>query len=121
MFGRCGGGGRRVAARHSAPLIAVLTTVTRSNSVELVDVSQGGARIMAGLLPPSGDEVMVTIDTVRAYGTIVWSRRGECGLQFDPPLSDDDIDQLDALAAPARKMPLGLKTAMDHWTEGFAR
>ena len=120
-FGKSAGGGRRSAARASAPLMAVLTTLIRSRSAVLVDVSSTGARVRATDLPAMGDEVIVHIDRVEAFGSVVWSDSGECGIVFDPPLDPDDEDYLRNLVAAARGLPPDIRAAFENWVVGAGR
>ena len=104
-FGRRSGGGRRRAARESLPLIAVFTTLTRSHSAELVDISPMGARLQGSELPGDGEEeVVLCVDRVRAFGRVVWASGDEFAMVFDDPLDDEYVDALrdaiDGLASP---------------------
>src|SRR5687767_11360865 len=90
-FGRCGGGGRRGFARQTGPLGAVVSTVTCSRSAVLLDVSRTGARVEGEDLPGPGDELFVTIEYVRAFGTVQWSHGGQVGIRFESPLDSEDV------------------------------
>src|SRR5918993_3297005 len=120
-FGKSVGGGRRCAARASAPLTAVLTTLAGSRSAVLVDVSSTGARVRATDLPVMGDEVIVHIDRVEAFGSVVWSDSGECGIVFDPALGPDDEEYLRNLVAAARGLPPDIRAAFENWVIGAGR
>jgi|SRR5687768_9492268 len=120
-FGKSVGGGRRCAARASTPLIAVLTTLVSSRSAVLVDVSSTGARVRATDLPSMGEEVIVNIERVQAFGTVVWSDSGECGIVFDPPLDADDEEYLRNLVAAARGLPPDIRAAFENWVAGAGR
>ena len=120
-FGKCKGGGRRLAARETATLITIYTTVTHSHAAFLVDVSQTGARLRGDILPEKSDEIMLSIDAVRAFGTVIWSRRGECGVAFDSPLEAEDVELLRERVAKAAGFAPEVKAAMDDWTMGLAR
>ena len=79
-FGKCQGGGRRSAARTEGPLIAVFTTLRESHSAVLADVSSTGARLRGPQLPPMGEELLLSIGVVRAFGSVIWSESEECGV-----------------------------------------
>ena len=120
-FGKRKGGGRRRAAREEAPLTAVFTTVTHSHSALLLDVSYTGARLGGDYLPSKGEEVMLTVEKVRAFGTVVWSRRGECGVRFDLPLEPLDIHDLRQKVRERGGLPREVRDALEDWTVGLAR
>ena len=121
VFGMRGGGGRRSAAREVTPLTAVYTTVTRSMAAELVDVCCTGARLRCQYVPRKNEELLVSVGTVRAFGTVAWSRRNECGVWFECPLTEEDVQQLRDKAREGRGMTLDAKEALDAWTLGTAR
>ena len=121
MFGKRNGGGRRSVAREITPLTAVFTTVTKSMAAELVDICCTGARLRCNCVPDKGEELMLSVGTVRVFGTVAWSRRNECGISFESSLSDEDVQQLRQKASEARGMTLAAKEAFDAWTLGMAR
>ena len=120
-FGKSVGGGRRSAARASAPLIAILTTLVGSRSAVLVDVSSSGARVRGADLRAMGDELVVNIDRVQAFASVVWSDSGECGIVFEPALQPDDEEYLRNLVAAARGLPPDIRAAFENWVVGAGR
>jgi hypothetical protein len=121
-FGRCGGGGRRSAARESAPLIAVCTTVTASHQATLIDVSNSGARLHCNrVVPQQGEELLVTVEGIRAFGRVIWSYKNLCGVAFDNPLDAEQVDFLRKRVASSAGFTPEMKAALDEWTIGVAR
>lgn len=121
-FGKCGGGGRRSAAREPAPLIAVFTTVTHSYPATLVDVSSSGARLHCSrFVPEVGEEILVAVERVRAFGRVTWCYQGQCGVAFDTPLTSGDVDFLRRRVASSAGFTPEMKAALDEWTLGIAR
>ena len=120
-FGRCGGGGRRRAARASTPLIALITTVANAHSAILVDLSPTGARVRGEDLPETADELMFAVEKVRAFGKVAWNAGGECGIEFDGPLPPADVHAVRQAAAATAGLGAELKAAMDDWAVGLAR
>ena len=112
-FGKRLGGGRRSAARSAGPLIAVFTTLKHSHSAELADVSSTGARLRGPQLPDMGEELLLSIDVVRAFGSVIWSEAGECGVSFDCLLTPDEQQVLRERVADAHGLP-GRSTATTH-------
>ena len=120
-FGKSRGGGRRSSERAAAPLLASITTLTRSHSAVVVDVSTSGARLHGSDLPEMGEELVVNIDGVQAFGTVVWSDQGEAGIEFDSPLSVEEHTLLQQQVTLTRGLPPEMKTAFESWVIGCAR
>jgi len=117
-FGKCAGGGRRAAPREAAPLLAVYTTVTRSHSALLVDVSSSGARLRTPHLPEDGDELFVTIAKVKTFGTVAWVRESEFAIAFDELLDADELASLRLNVRTSFGLPPDVKAALDDWVLG---
>lgn len=120
-FGKCKGGGRRSAPRSSAPLIAIVTTLTASHSAVLLDVSATGARLQGPDLPQTGEDLFVSIERVVAFGTVVWAKESVRGIAFDEPLNPRDEQQLRQRVSQAHGLPPEIKAAFDDWVLGVAR
>ena len=120
-FGKSEGGGRRSTARAAAPLTVVLTTLANSRSAILANVSSTGARVRAHDLPKMGEDVVVNIDHIHAFGTVAWSDSGECGIAFDPPLDRADESYLCEKVTVARGLPADMRAAFDNWVTGAGR
>ena len=121
-FGKCNGGGRRSAARSAAPLIVVFTTRTQHHSAELADVSSSGARLRGADLPPMGEDLVLAIDEgIKAFGKVVWCDHGECGIEFDEPISAASESLLRQKVCLARGLPPDMKVAFDNWVLGCGR
>ena len=118
MFGKRLGGGRRAAERAHGSLTVVATTVTKSVAVELLDMSTTGARLKGNYLPDKHEELMVSIGTLKAFGTVAWSRGTECGVNFDLPIGEREVDTVREAVAERRGISLEMKSALDAWTVG---
>lgn len=121
VFGKCSGGGRRSAVRRTAPLIAILSTLTENHTAVLIDVSETGVRVRGDDLPLEGDELIITIEGVRSFGTVSWTMDGECGIAFDAPLPARDVAVLCQKAATGRGISPEARAAFEDWTLGLAR
>ena len=93
-FGKSKGGGRRSAPRVKAPVLAVLSTVTEDYRAAVINVSGIGARLSAPQLPTDNEEVIFRADNVQAFGHVVWSHDGQCGVSFEGPISASEVDRL---------------------------
>jgi hypothetical protein len=120
-FGKCKGGGRRSSARERAPLIAVFSTLARSHDSVLVDISRTGARLSGDDLPELGEEFILTIEGIRAFGSVVWSAAGQCGVVFDGPLPAGDVESVRHKVSRLGGFTPRMKAAFDDWMLGFAR
>ena len=117
-FGKCLGGGRRAAPREATPLMAVYTTVTRSHSALLVDVSSTGARLRTPVTPEEGDELFVTIGRVKAFGTVAWVRDSHFAMAFDVLLEADELDLLRENVRTSFGFSPDVKAAIADWLTG---
>lgn len=104
-FGKSNGGGRRKALRAATPLLAVIATVGYERRVGVVNVSTYGIQLTSPDLPTDGEIVMFRSDTVQAFGRVVWTRPGQCGVLFDEPISARQVEQLRREANLAASLP----------------
>lgn len=93
-FGKAGGGGRRKAARASAPLLAVVSTVGSDRRVGLINVSSRGVRLSAPDLPEEGEDVIFQAECVQSFGRVVWCGDGQCGIAFEAPIMAEQVERL---------------------------
>lgn len=120
-FGKSGGGGRRRAPRAAAPLLAVYTTVSKSHEVVLVDVSNTGARLSGPNLPEAGEQLFVSVENIRAFGTVVWVEVPQFAVEFDTPLSPDDLGILTSKVKQGMGFSPEERAAIEGWILGVHR
>jgi len=120
-FGNSMGGGRRSAPRTPAPLIARISTLSKTVSAQLIDVSSTGARLRGTDLPPRRADVLVSVEGLKAFGAIMWADGEERGVKLDPPLQAGEVLMLRHRVLEARGVSPELKAAMDDWELGMAR
>ena len=106
-FGRSKGGGRRSEQREQAPLTAVFTSACKSDSAELMDFSATGARLRGDFLPDKGEEVLLSVETLKVFGVVAWAKRNECGIAFDHVLTPDDVNRVRS-QLPRRRRLFGM-------------
>lgn len=123
QFGRCGGGGRRIDARESAPLPAMVTTLSNSHPAVLVNISRTGAQLRGSNLPHAGEELLIKMGSLQAFATVAWSRGDHCGVEFECRIAVHELQQLRREASTTSLMRLSPeeKLALDDWTIGLAR
>jgi hypothetical protein len=99
----------------------MVTTFTGSHEAHLIDISQTGARLSGNDLPNEGDELILVVETVRAFGCVAWKHDDECGIAFDGPLPAMDIEILRHKAARGSGLTPYERAAFEDWTLGLAR
>ena len=94
--------GRRTNQRARLQLAAMLEGTTRAYRVLLRNLSATGAMLEGEELPPPGRMVALKRPDLDAFGTVVWTENGRCGLHFDERL---DLEQVISLARAAPERP----------------
>lgn len=87
----------RTAARLHLEVEARVGVANQSLSVTVEDLSRWGAGIRTPVKPP-GERFKIEIGDLELASTLIWSRRGRCGLRFNKPLSKEQIDYLNHIA-----------------------
>ena len=111
-------GGSRRAVRENLMSRTVIMTMTDSHRVDLLDLSESGAKVRGHDLPAPGQEVLILIGRLEAFGTIIWREQDQCGIQFDIPLSETAIS---ALKKECKQTALIGGAAAEDWLFGVAR
>jgi hypothetical protein len=87
--------GRRQAARVRLALPAKVILITGHEPCQLDDLSQTGACVtVAGTPPPIGDDAVLMVNGLEAFGTVVWRRETSFGLCFEEPVAMDEVVRL---------------------------
>ena len=84
--------GSRFANRLRLGVPAGLVLTHRTHRCLIDNISSSGARIRIEHTIESGRTAMLQFHQLRAYGTVIWCRDGECGLRFDRKLPQDDME-----------------------------
>ena len=87
IFGRSIGGGRRHSPRDPSVLLAEVSTVEDDRRVALLNISRRGARLAAPDLPVKGADIILRAADVEAFGHVIWSQAGQCGVLFEPSIA----------------------------------
>ena len=66
---------------------------------------------------------MFNAETVRAFASVIWSHDGQCGVTFETPLSDEDVELLRSQAGVPSLASLTAeeRLALEEWITGKAR
>lgn len=83
--------GRRSSRRVRISLPAILETVTGRQFAELTSLSCGGAGLRVEEPPKCGSTAIVHCGTLEAFGTVVWSDSGRCGIRFDERITEGEV------------------------------
>jgi hypothetical protein len=116
------GGGRR-AVREDIMIRAAMMTMTDTVNVDLLDLSRTGAKLRGPDLPAPGQEVMLLLGRLEAFGSVIWRDDDQCGVHFDVALSE-----LAAAIVESERGPSSLTApdgeaalASSDWQNGLAR
>jgi hypothetical protein len=123
MFGKREGGGRRAGKRVTAPLPALLITMSDRHPAVLVDISRSGALLNAKDAPAQATELFLQVGCLDVYAKVVWKEGERCGLKFESPIRPWDLEQLRSAASNGAKANLSAaeKGGADDWATGVAR
>ena len=102
-------------------MLAVYTTVTKSHEVVLVDVSSSGARLRGPILPEIDDELLVSVEHIKAFGKVVRIEEREFAIEFDQPLLSEDLTILRNKVKQGAGFSPEEKAAIDGWVLGVER
>ena len=125
VFGKRNDGvtGRRKQARKRTLLPVVIKSFSRLTSVDLLNVSETGARLRGTGFPPVHPGILIRAQEEEAVGPVVWLRGGMCGVHFDEPLSRlavHNLEHASDLCIRANVSPSEQIAAAD-WASGYAR
>jgi uncharacterized protein involved in propanediol utilization len=118
-----GPSGRRAAPRDQVLLPAAVTTLRFAKTVDLTNVSTTGAKLRAIELPDEGQELLLKMGQVEAFGVVVWKSGDLCGIAFDQPLTDAEVQHVGQEGRLSRMTHLtpDERLAYESWTLGPAR
>ena len=116
-------GGHRQAVREQIMIRAAMMTMTDTIGIDLLDLSKSGAKVRGAALPAPGQEVVVLLGRVEAFGSVIWRDGDQCGVHFDCPLSDRALSQIESERGPAALAGIAGEEALAaaDWLNGIAR
>lgn len=115
--------GRRIAQRKEVASSALLGTLHGWQNIVIIDVSQKGARVRGSEVPPKGEDAVLKLGSITAFGEVAWSKSDQCGINFDAPITPAQVHALQAdreLAKLARQTE-EQQLACVAWKTGLAR
>jgi hypothetical protein len=99
---------RRAHPRVPTALPAFLQADGERHSVQVLDLSAGGARVSCALSLPSGTAVVLDCGGLSRGATVRWQNGELVGLCFDSELDERDVS---ALAERSKALAARIKTA----------
>ena len=85
---------RRGAPRVRVALPAAADTVGGRKDVKLANLSRTGALLEGPELPSVGYNVVLKSGHVDVFATVVWKRGERCGITFDRPVREEEVQRL---------------------------
>ena len=85
---------RRVHPRVMVALPAFLQANGARHSVQILDLSSGGAKLNFADPIPAGTVVLLDCGTLACAGTVRWQNGGQLGLAFEQELDPREVDAL---------------------------
>ena len=122
-FGQSNGGGRRSSQRVSADVTALVKTLSECHCAIVDDLSCTGIRLRGPRLPRCGEEVELDVEPLSAFGTVIWSAAGRCGIKFDIPLTAFDVvlvKRRTGFQTPSR-LNGDERIGLEQWATGVSR
>jgi hypothetical protein len=112
--------GRRSAERQTISMPASMFSLEHSRVVTVEDISTSGARLIGEDLPRLGEDVWIKAGPVDAFGTVVRSEEGECGVTFEQPLSaqEEEFIRAEARMMSLTKLTATEREALADWRNG---
>ena len=116
-------GGGRKAIREEIMIRAAMMTLTDTVSVDLLDLSRSGARVRGPDLPAPGQEVVLLLGRLEAFGSVIWRDEDQCGVHFDVALTELAVAIVESERGPSSLMALDSEAALaaNDWQNGLAR
>lgn len=115
--------GRRGATRERVLLSASVLTLERSRTGVLLDVSATGARLRDCGEVVVGHDLWIKVGVLDTLATVAWAENDLCGVTFDEPLSEEDLNHLkrEARNMLVTRLTPEERLAAEDWICGFAR
>jgi hypothetical protein len=115
--------GGRGDSRRPVLVAAAMIALPRSGPATVVNVSCTGARLRGRALPQLGEDALIKVRRVEAFGRIVWNHDDLCGMHFDCPLSQQELQILEQQteAVLITRLTPEEALALEDWSTGMAR
>ncbi|HEX9807723.1 MAG TPA: PilZ domain-containing protein [Alteraurantiacibacter sp.] len=112
---------RRWDGRAPMDIPARLMLTNGTEPCLLEDLSMGGARIALDSPPKTGAEGFLKFGRYEVFATVVWTRGGECGVEFERRLPKEVIIEMREFARNIDQLEASqLRNAAKGWSTGRA-
>jgi hypothetical protein len=112
--------GRRGAARLRLSIPARLVAVYETLPCDLLDLSRSGARVALEQPVATGEAGFLKFLNQELFATVVWAGQGGNGLEFEQPLSDEQVLEIRASAEHIDAEEYrGLRDEVRAWVAGI--
>lgn len=114
--------GQRHDARDPSLVPVVFKTIYQAGPAALLNISHTGAKLANLQFGSEGDEAMIQVGGMMLLGTVMWARENMCGVQFDDPLDDATVAQLQkySVLIPRSLMTPEEQLAVNDWQTGWS-
>jgi hypothetical protein len=91
--------------------------------VGLLNLSTTGAMLEGPSLPAKGQDVVIKCGATDAFGVVVWSADGQCGIHFDEPIDPAEVERhrLESVHTARSGMSPEQEQAARDWAQGRNR
>jgi hypothetical protein len=116
-------GGHRRAVRDDAMIRVAMMTLTETVGVDLLDLSTSGAKLRGRDLPAPGEQVIVLLGRLEAFGSVVWRDEDQGGIRFDVSLTESAQSVVESERGPSSLVTISRDDilAASDWHNGLAR
>jgi hypothetical protein len=87
--------------RRKVVFSGTLETMSSKLRVAVKNVSCTGAMVEGEGLPPPGRDVVLHMEDLELFCSVVWTDDGHCGLHFDEPLTQPQVLELHRITPEA--------------------
>jgi hypothetical protein len=110
---------RRESSRVRLYLPAKVQTTFDQGRAAIYNVSCTGAQVTLDAPPRMGSDLLLKSGSIDVLCTIVWVKGNVCGLEFDEPLSEEEVVSLRRLADNQSELQHAARnSAAKDWSEG---
>lgn len=85
---------RRRSARFTIDIPVTLRTISGNRECRMANISDNGAKLETDTPPREGVSGWLIMGGEEIYCTVIWSKDGACGIEFERSLSEDKLVEI---------------------------
>ena len=85
---------RRRSARFTIDIPVILRTISGDRECRMANISDNGAKLETDTPPREGVSGWLIMGGEEIYCTVIWSKEGACGIEFERSLSEDKLVEI---------------------------